>query len=210
MHKLLTRNLGLVEYQATLQKMQSFTATRTDDTSDEIWICQHPKVFTQGRHGKAEHILDAHNIPVIQTDRGGQVTYHGPGQVLIYLLLDIKRLGTGIRKLVSSLENTVVEFLNIYKVSAHTKKDAPGVHVDNKKISSIGLRVKRHYCYHGLSFNIDMDLTPFSYINPCGYKDLKMTQLKDFNDNCSFDNVSKQLLNEILICLNYGRLECTT
>ncbi len=158
--------------------MQDFTIQRETDTSDELWIVEHPPVYTLGLNGKREHLLlNTHDIPVIHCDRGGQITYHAPGQVIIYTLLDIKRLNINIRQLVSLLEQTMIDTLAYYGIVAIAKADAPGVYVKGKKIGSIGIRIKQHCSYHGLSFNNDMDLTPFNFINPCGYKDLKVTQL---------------------------------
>ncbi|MDF2940697.1 MAG: lipB [Gammaproteobacteria bacterium] len=181
MQDLLLRKLGLVDYYSTWQNMQNFTEKRKADTPDEIWICEHHPVFTQGRHGKAEHIINPHNIPVIQTDRGGQVTYHGPGQMIVYFLLDIKRRKLGIKNLVSEIETAVQKTLADFGIESHLICDAPGVYVKQCKISSIGLRVKHGRTYHGLSLNIDMDLKPFSYINPCGYQNLQMTQVSNLN-----------------------------
>lgn len=173
------RNLGQQDYQTVWQQMQNFVAARTAETPDEIWLLQHPPVFTQGQAGKAEHVLNPGNIPIIQTDRGGQVTYHGPGQLVIYVLFDLQRLQIGTRQLVTNLENAVIRLLADYKITAIARCDAPGVYVDNAKICSIGLRIRKGFSYHGLAFNIDMDLEPFSRINPCGYQGLKITQLRD-------------------------------
>jgi lipoyl(octanoyl) transferase len=159
--------------------MQDFTLQRTADTPDELWIVEHPAVYTLGLNGKREHLLNTGDIPVIQCDRGGQVTYHGHGQVIIYTLLDIKRLNINIRELVSLLEQTMIDTLAHYGIEAIAKADAPGVYVQGKKIGSIGIRIKNSCSYHGLSFNNNMDLTPFNYINPCGYKNLQVTQLAD-------------------------------
>lgn len=177
--KLIVHRLGLVEYLPTLLAMQKFTGNRTSETLDEIWLCEHPPVFTQGRHGKSEHILNPHAIPVIQTDRGGQVTYHGPGQLMVYLLLDIKRRKLGIKKLVEMIEYCVQKTIAGLGIESHLVCNAPGIYVKSCKICSIGLRVKQGRTYHGLSLNLDMDLKPFSYINPCGYQNLQMTQVKD-------------------------------
>jgi lipoyl(octanoyl) transferase len=173
------RYLGQQDYQTVWDQMRAFVDARSADTQDEIWLLQHPPVFTQGQAGKAEHILNPGNIPIIQTDRGGQVTYHGPGQLVVYVLFDLQRLHLGTRQLVTNLETAVIRLLNDYKITATTRCDAPGVYVDAAKICSIGLRVRKGYSYHGLAFNIDMDLEPFSRINPCGYQDLKITQLRD-------------------------------
>jgi lipoyl(octanoyl) transferase len=173
------RQLGSQDYLTTWQKMKSFTDARNPSTLDEIWLLQHPSVYTQGQAGKPEHILNPGNIPITQTDRGGQVTYHGPGQLVIYVLLDLTRLKIGIRQLVTSLENSVIQLLEDFQLSAKAKREAPGVYVNDAKICSIGLRVRKGHSYHGLAFNIDMDLEPFSRINPCGFRNLPMTQLTD-------------------------------
>ncbi|MFI3188747.1 octanoyltransferase [Crenothrix sp. D3] len=172
-------NLGLQDYQTVWQAMQNFTLQRTDDTPDELWLVEHPAVYTLGLSGKREHLLNTGDIPVIHSDRGGQVTYHARGQVIIYTLLDIKRLNINIRQLVSLLEQAMIDTLAHYGIVAIAKAEAPGVYVQGKKIGSIGIRIKNNCSYHGLSFNNEMDLTPFNFINPCGYKDLKVTQLSD-------------------------------
>lgn len=170
---------GLVDYWVTWQAMKNFTAARTPQTSDEIWLLQHPAVYTQGIAGKPEHLLYQNNISVIKTDRGGQITYHGPGQLIAYLLLDIRRLKLGVRELVRRMERAVIRLLGEYHVKAHGRIDAPGVYVGNAKIASLGLKIKRNFCYHGIALNIDMDLRPFAAINPCGYADMQVTQMKD-------------------------------
>jgi lipoyl(octanoyl) transferase len=179
LHPIITRDLGLQDYTSVWQAMQEFTLQRTADTPDELWIVEHLAVYTLGLNGKREHLLNTGDIPVIQCDRGGQVTYHGHGQVIIYTLLDIKRLNINIRELVSLLEQTMIDTLAHYGIVAIAKADAPGVYVQGKKIGSIGIRIKNSCSYHGLSFNNNMDLTPFNYINPCGYKNLQVTQLAD-------------------------------
>lgn len=174
------RQLGLRDYQAVWRDMQRFTAERTEATPDEIWITEHPPVFTLGLNGKHEHVLQASDIPLIQTDRGGQVTYHAPGQLVVYFLVDLRRLAVGPRQAVTLLEQAMIIALAQYGVRAEARADAPGVYVDGKKIGALGLRIKRGCSYHGLSLNNAMDLTPFSYINPCGYAGLEVTQLADF------------------------------
>ena len=159
--------------------MKDFTDKRASQTVDEIWLLQHPAVYTQGIAGKPEHLLVNNEIPVIKSDRGGQITYHGPGQLIAYLLLDIRRLKLGVRELVRRMENAVIALLDEYHVKAHGRVDAPGVYVGNAKIASLGLKIKRNFCYHGVALNIDMDLRPFSAINPCGYAGLQVTQTKD-------------------------------
>jgi lipoyl(octanoyl) transferase len=175
----LIRDLGLTDYTPVWRAMQSFTNTRTADTPDELWVLQHKPVFTQGQAGKPEHVLDAHGIPVVQSDRGGQVTYHGPGQLVIYFLLDVRRRGYGVRALVDLIEASLIAVLASYGIAAQLRKGAPGVYVEDRKIAALGLRVRKNGSLHGLSFNVDMDLGPFSYINPCGYAGMAVTQLRD-------------------------------
>ena len=171
------RNLGLQDYVNVWQQMQQFTAERTESTADEIWITEHPAVYTLGLNGKREHLLKATDIPVVASDRGGQISYHGPGQLVVYVLADLRRCHLGPRQIVTVLENAVLQTLRQYGISAETKATAPGVYVAGKKIASLGLRIKRGCCYHGLSLNNNMDLTPFLNINPCGYAGLEVTQL---------------------------------
>ncbi len=176
--KLKIKQLGLSGYEAVWQSMKDFTQTRDGDTPDEMWIVEHPPVFTLGRSGKTEHILQDSEIPVVKVDRGGQVTYHGPGQIVIYLLLDLHRRNLGIRKLVTLIEECIVSLLQEYGIKANSDPKAPGVYVDGKKIAALGLRVSKGRTTHGLSLNVDMDLRPFNYINPCGYKGLEVIQTK--------------------------------
>lgn len=175
------RNLGLRDYVTTWRQMQQFTADRTPETADEIWITEHPPVYTLGLNGKPEHLLRPTDIPVVASDRGGQITYHGPGQLVIYLLADLRRLNSGPRQMVTVLESAVIETLRLYGIQAQARAEAPGVYVAGKKIASLGLRIKRGCCYHGLSINNDMDLSPFGNINPCGYAGLEVTQLADYS-----------------------------
>lgn len=192
--ELLVRELGLVEYQPTLDAMRRFTDERDAATPDEIWLLQHPAVFTQGQAGKAEHVLAAGDIPVIQAERGGQVTYHGPGQLVAYVLLDLKRLKLGVRDLVTAMEQALVDVLKEYALDAAPKPDAPGVYVEGNKIASLGLRVRRGCSFHGLALNVDMDMEPFQRINPCGYAGLRMVQLRDLvAEPVSFLKVERQL-----------------
>ena len=179
MPELVVRHLGLVEYQPTLEAMRQLTRERDEQTPDEIWLLQHPRVFTQGQAGKAEHLLAPGDIPVVQVERGGQVTYHGPGQLVAYLMLDLRRLDLGVRELVTAMEQSLVDLLAGYDIEAAPKADAPGVYVAGDKIASLGLRVSRGCSFHGLALNVDMDMTPFSRINPCGYAGLKMVQMRD-------------------------------
>ncbi len=172
--KLIIRQLGRQAYEPVWQKMQTMTDTRDDSVTDEIWLVEHEPVFTQGQAGKAEHILMPGDIPVVQVDRGGQVTYHGPGQQVIYLMLDIKRRKLGVRHLVNAMENAVIALLADSNIEAYAKKDAPGVYVDEKKVCSLGLRIRRGCSFHGLALNVNMDLAPFQRINPCGYAGMEM------------------------------------
>ena len=174
-----TRQLGLQEYAITWRAMQIFTENRSLETQDEIWIVEHPPVYTLGLNGKREHLLNPGSIPIIQSDRGGQVTFHGPGQLVIYTLLDTKRLKLGVRQLVTLLEQAIIDTLAQYGISSEARPDAPGVYLDKKKIASIGLRIKKGCSFHGLSINNNMDLTPFEHINTCGYRELEVTQLAD-------------------------------
>lgn len=172
-------DLGETLYEPIYERMQEFTRLRGSSAVDEIWLTEHRPVFTQGQAGKAEHILFPGNIPVVQSNRGGQVTYHGPGQLTVYLLLDLRRLGIGVRDLVSCIEAAIQALLEEYKISSRLRSDAPGVYIENAKIASLGLRVSKGCSYHGLSLNVDMDLTPFSQINPCGLTDISVTHLVD-------------------------------
>lgn len=184
---ILIRNLGLRDYTSVYDEMRAFTAARTPDTADELWCVEHPPVFTQGQAGKAEHLLNPGDIPVVQSNRGGQVTYHGPGQAVIYVLVDIARRGYGIRPLVTRLETVMIDTLAGYGITANARPDAPGVYVsglfdgrrEQRKIGSLGLRVSRGSSYHGLSLNVAMDLEPFSRINPCGLSNMRMTQISE-------------------------------
>jgi len=173
------RNLGRVDYAATFTAMQEFTAARGDDTADELWLCEHAPVFTQGLSGKPEHLLKDIGIPVVQIDRGGQITYHGPGQVVAYLLLDLRRREITVRGLVNRIEQAVIDLLAGYGVTAARLAGAPGVYVGKAKIAALGLRIKHGCSYHGVSLNVDMDLAPYSAINPCGYEGMAVTQLRD-------------------------------
>ena len=177
---MIIQNLGIQPYEKVWREMQNFTETRTLETTDEIWLVEHLPVYTLGLNGKREHLLNTGKIPVIQTDRGGQVTYHGVGQAIVYVLFDLKRLNLNSKQIVAYLENAMIQTLVDYGISAVARADARGVYVENKKIGSIGLRIKKNGCYHGLSLNNNMDLTPFNFINPCGYVDLQMTQIVNF------------------------------
>jgi lipoyl(octanoyl) transferase len=178
--------------------MQSFTTSRLETSPDEVWFLEHLPVYTLGLNGKPAHILNAGNIPVVKTDRGGQVTYHGPGQIVVYLLFDLRRHGYGVRELVRRMEGAVIDLLAEYAVRAERKQGAPGVYVKNAKIAALGLRVRRHCCYHGLALNVDMDLEPFSHINPCGYPGLVVTQTRDLGIRDSIQEVTQRLLPHLL------------
>jgi lipoyl(octanoyl) transferase len=176
-HPVVVRHLGLQEYPVVWEAMRKFTDSRSVDDRDELWLVEHPPVFTQGQAGKPEHVLAAGDIPIVATDRGGQVTYHGPGQLVAYPLLDLKRLKLGVRELVSLLEDTVIQLLESYGITSAARPDAPGVYVEGRKIASLGLRVRRGCSFHGVAVNVNMDLEPFLRINPCGYNGLQMTQI---------------------------------
>jgi len=173
------RSLGCVEYEPTWRAMQDFTARRDADTPDELWLLEHPPVYTLGQAGRREHLLAATDIPLVPIDRGGQITYHGPGQVVIYVLVDLRRRGYGVRELVARMEQAVIELLAAHAVAAQRLAGAPGVYVEGAKIAALGLRVKRGCTYHGLALNVDMDLAPFAAINPCGYAGMRVTQCRD-------------------------------
>ena len=193
------RSKGLQDYLITWEEMKSFTENRDSDTLDELWTLEHNSVFTQGLSGKSKHLLKETQIPIIQSDRGGQITYHAPGQLIIYCLIDIKRLGIGIKKMVSMIEQSLIELLSSYDITAHTLKGAPGVYVNDSKIAALGLKVKHGRTYHGLSLNIDMDLSPYKLINPCGYSDLKVTQMRNLTNNILNISDIKHELSEHLI-----------
>nr|WP_080571178.1 lipoyl(octanoyl) transferase LipB [Stutzerimonas stutzeri] len=207
---LAVRELGLVEYSIAWQAMQRFTNERVADTVDEIWLLQHPRVFTQGQAGKPEHLLLPGDIPVVQADRGGQVTYHGPGQLVCYLMLDVRRLGIGVRDLVSRIESSLIDLLASYGVQALAKPDAPGVYVEGAKIASLGLRIRNGRSFHGLALNVDMDLEPFGRINPCGYAGMSMTQLADVvAEPIAFADVSARLREQLVKHLGYAQQALT-
>jgi lipoyl(octanoyl) transferase len=192
------RNLGQQDYLGVWQAMQQFTAERDSDTADQIWIVEHPPVYTLGLNGKREHLLNANEIEIVESDRGGQVTYHGPGQLVIYLLADLRRLSKGPRQMVTILENTVINTLRQYGITAQARAEAPGVYVDQRKIASLGLRIKHGCCYHGLSINNDMDLTPFADINPCGYPGLQVTQLADLGVKIRTQELAVPVVHQLL------------
>ncbi|WP_455217293.1 lipoyl(octanoyl) transferase LipB [Kaarinaea lacus] len=199
---ILVRHPGLQEYQSVWQDMQEFTQNRTADTPDEIWLLEHPPVFTLGLNGKPEHVLDPGNIPVVQCDRGGQVTYHGPGQLVAYLLLDLRRRNLGVKHLVNKMEQAVIDLLAVSGIEGKRRDKAPGIYVNDAKIAALGLRIRHGCCYHGLSLNIDMDLEPFSRINPCGFPSLAACQLGDFLPGATVDNTSESLYRHLRRQLN--------
>lgn len=200
---LLVRTLGLQPYNPVWQAMQSFTEQRTADTLDEIWLLEHEPVFTLGRNGKQEHLLSSSDIPVVNIDRGGQVTYHGPGQLIIYLLIDIRRRALGVRRLVTLIEQSIIDTLNEYQLNAYAKKEAPGVYVNEAKIAALGLRIKNGCSFHGLSLNVAMNLEPFQQINPCGYKDLEVIQLSDYIETIDLTQVQQKLTSCLSTSIGY-------
>tara|TARA_B100000686_G_scaffold344512_1_gene427277 strand:+ start:2076 stop:2717 length:642 start_codon:yes stop_codon:yes gene_type:complete len=191
------KHSGIVDYLSTWQKMKDFTLARTRNTTDEIWLLQHTPVYTLGVAGKMQHLLKNNGISIIRSDRGGQITYHGPGQVIAYLLLDLRRLKLGIRELVRLMEGAVIDLLEEYAIHTKIRKDAPGVYVGNAKIAAVGLKIKNGCCYHGIALNVDMDLAPFSAINPCGYTGLKVTQTRDLGINDSLDTLANKLSEKL-------------
>ncbi|MCX7096572.1 MAG: lipoyl(octanoyl) transferase LipB [Methylococcales bacterium] len=197
----ITRQLGVQDYAPVWHDMQQFTQNRSAETADELWVVEHHPVYTLGLNGKREHLLNVGNIPVINTDRGGQVTYHAPGQVVVYTLLDIKRLNINIRELVTLLEGAMISTLADYGIMAKARAEAPGVYVQDKKIGSIGLRIKKNCSYHGLSLNNAMDLTPFDGINPCGYQNLKVTQVSALGVNLSSQQLASSITQAIIKAL---------
>jgi lipoyl(octanoyl) transferase len=192
------RSLGLQDYEPLWRAMQQFTDTRTPQTADEIWFTEHPPVFTLGLNASREHLIDTGDIPVVQIDRGGQVTYHGPGMLMVYPLIDLKRLGLGVRDLVTALERSVVDLAAGYGIEARAKPDAPGVYVADTKFASVGLRIRRGASYHGMALNVRVDLEPFLRINPCGYAGLEMTDLATLGGDSNLDTVQQKLLPHFL------------
>lgn len=201
------RRLGLMDYEPVWRAMQAFTDRRDENTPDELWLVEHPPVFTQGQAGRAEHILAPGDIPVIQVDRGGQVTYHGPGQIVAYPLIDISRSEMGVRQLVKGMEQAIIDVLQSYGVQAQLIAGAPGVYIDGVKIASLGLRIRRGKSFHGLAFNIDMDLEPFQRINPCGFQGLEVTNLSAFTE-VSRTEVEDRLIAGLTKVLGYNNRFC--
>lgn len=203
MTPIVVKRLGRADYLPTWQAMQDFTANRTADTPDELWLLEHPPTYTVGLNGKPEHLPLATDIPIVNIDRGGQITYHGPGQIVIYVLVDLKRLGIGVRELVNQMEEAIIRLLARHGVAAQRRDKAPGVYVGDAKIAALGLRIKNGRSYHGLSLNVDMDLTPFSHINPCGYKGLAVTQTIDQNIGQTAEELGPQLAEILSELLGY-------
>ena len=197
------RHLGEVDYDDTWQKMRDFTDNRQKDTPDELWFLQHPAVYTLGKNGKPEHVLNSAEIPVINSDRGGQVTYHGPGQIVVYTLLDLNRLNIGVRALVTGLEQVIIELLSDYGITAKARRDAPGVYVNDAKIAALGLRVRKGCSFHGLALNVAMDLEPFSRINPCGYEGLEVTQIRNIISDIELESVTDDLQQRLIEQFSY-------
>ena len=202
---LVIKKLGLSEYTQIWEAMKDFTKNRAIETPDELWVLEHKPVFTLGTNGKQSHILNAGDVPIVNIDRGGQVTYHGPGQLVIYLLLNLHRRKIGVRRLVSIIEDSIIELLAKYKVIAHSDPKAPGVYIDQKKIAALGLRVSRGYTTHGLSLNVDMDLLPFTRINPCGYENLEITQCSDLGISNPLSQIADELVSTLRLQLSQAK-----
>ncbi|MCK7552294.1 lipoyl(octanoyl) transferase LipB [Marinobacter goseongensis] len=207
MPQLIVRSLGEQPYLETWDAMKAFTAERDEATADEIWCLEHPRVYTQGQAGKAEHILAPGDIPVIQVDRGGQVTYHGPGQLVIYLLINLPRLRFAVRTLVDEIEQAIVRVLAEVGIQAAPRPDAPGVYVDGAKIASLGLRVRRGCSFHGLALNVAMDMEPFRRINPCGFAGMPMCQVRDFVPGATVADFAAKLADELVVGLGHDQVE---
>ncbi len=216
--RLVVKNLGRQDYEPVWKAMHTFTDERDENTCDEVWLVEHNPVFTQGQAGKEEHVLAAGDIPVVKSDRGGQVTYHGPGQLVAYVLINLRRKNTGVRELVTHIENTVINTLRQFGITSAARPDAPGVYVDNKKICSLGLRIRKGCSFHGLALNVNMDLSPFLRINPCGYAGMEMIQLHDLvKENDTVENKAEHvedvhplLIKELTTLLDYTDIEYIT
>lgn len=204
---LIIRNVGIRDWLSVAEAMHRFTDNRGPDSADEIWLVEHFPVYTQGQAGKAEHILNSGAIPVVQSDRGGQITYHGPGQQIMYCLIDLKRNNLSVRQLINLLENTVINTLAEYNIQANARNDAPGVYVNGEKICSLGLRIRHGRSFHGLALNVNMDLSPFQNINPCGYQGLKMTQLAAFKTPINMQQVGEQLVKNFVLIQPYTSIK---
>ncbi|RTZ15338.1 lipoyl(octanoyl) transferase LipB [Vibrio aquaticus] len=209
-NQLVVKHLGRQDYEPIWRAMHDFTDNRTDETADEVWLVEHNPVFTQGQAGKAEHLINTGDIPVVQSDRGGQVTYHGPGQLVAYFLINLRRKKIGVRDLVTHIENLVISTLKAYNIDSAARPDAPGVYVDGKKICSLGLRIRKGCSFHGLALNVNMDLSPFLRINPCGYAGMEMVQVSQLGGPSDIATVEDQLVKELVSLLGYDHVELTT
>ncbi|GMR03651.1 MAG: lipoyl(octanoyl) transferase LipB [Gammaproteobacteria bacterium] len=202
------RHLGLVDYQESLRAMQDFTSRRTPDTEDEIWLLQHPPVYTLGLKKRNAQCSDLQGVPVVHSDRGGDISYHGPGQLIAYVLMDLRRRSWGVKTLVGALEQSVIDLLSMHDIGAQRRPGAPGVYVGDKKIAALGLRVRQGGSYHGLSLNVDMDLTPYTRIDPCGYPGLSVTQLVDLGIGADMEWLSEALIRQLTHQLGYNSSLC--
>ncbi|MGI2787921.1 lipoyl(octanoyl) transferase LipB [Vibrio fluvialis] len=209
-NQLVVRRLGRQDYHPVWQAMHNFTDQRDDSTRDEVWLVEHNPVFTQGQAGKTEHLLNTGDIPVVQSDRGGQVTYHGPGQIVAYFLINLRRKKLGVRELVTDIENLVINTLKAYNIDSAARPDAPGVYVDGKKICSLGLRIRKGCSFHGLALNVNMDLSPFLRINPCGYQGMEMVQVSNLGGPTRIEDVEQQLIKELVSLFGYEEVEFST
>ncbi|EGQ7757868.1 lipoyl(octanoyl) transferase LipB [Vibrio vulnificus] len=209
-NQLVVKRLGRRDYLPVWQAMHEFTDTRNEETPDEVWLVEHNPVFTQGQAGKAEHLLNTGDIPVVQSDRGGQVTYHGPGQLVAYFLINLRRKKLGVRDLVTTIENLVINTLKAYNIDSAARPDAPGVYVDGRKICSLGLRIRKGCSFHGLALNVNMDLSPFLRINPCGYQGMEMVQVSELGGTTDIALVEQQLVKELVNLLGYEQVEFST
>ncbi|MCG6306937.1 lipoyl(octanoyl) transferase LipB [Vibrio vulnificus] len=209
-NQLVVKRLGRRDYLPVWQAMHEFTDTRNEETPDEMWLVEHNPVFTQGQAGKAEHLLNTGDIPVVQSDRGGQVTYHGPGQLVAYFLINLRRKKLGVRDLVTTIENLVINTLKAYNIDSAARPDAPGVYVDGRKICSLGLRIRKGCSFHGLALNVNMDLSPFLRINPCGYQGMEMVQVSELGGPTDIALVEQQLVKELVNLLGYEQVEFST
>ncbi|KGY13499.1 octanoyltransferase [Vibrio tubiashii] len=209
-NQLVVKHLGRQDYEPIWQAMHDFTDNRTEQTADEVWLVEHNPVFTQGQAGKAEHLLNTGDIPVVQSDRGGQVTYHGPGQLVAYFLINLRRKKLGVRELVTHIENLVINTLKAYNIDSAARPDAPGVYVDGKKICSLGLRIRKGCSFHGLALNVNMDLAPFQRINPCGYPGMEMVQVSQLGGPDDVTEVENKLVKELVNLLGYSDVKFDT
>ncbi|WP_347360872.1 lipoyl(octanoyl) transferase LipB [Vibrio vulnificus] len=209
-NQLVVKRLGRRDYLPVWQAMHEFTDTRNEGTPDEVWLVEHNPVFTQGQAGKAEHLLNTGDIPVVQSDRGGQVTYHGPGQLVAYFLINLRRKKLGVRDLVTTIENLVINTLKAYNIDSAARPDAPGVYVEGRKICSLGLRIRKGCSFHGLALNVNMDLSPFLRINPCGYQGMEMVQVSELDGPTDIALVEQQLVKELVNLLGYEQVEFST